>query len=464
MRFQCPHCLIKYETRALLATHMEKDENMSAAWVSRWIELTFPQASSPPEIKVESSGNIKIESPGESKVESLGQIKVESPGQTKVETAHEESVEPPPAVNRFRVWFVLDEDNVHRREIPKNETFGGFCYQLKSLYYQAGWVFEIDQFEYVLIEKKYHRMEVIEPLWDAESYYRMVRTLVGLPSHWRHAIVRKRTVSIQCNKSVTTYGLTFLSQSISAPIRLPPLIKPIMAKDPAPETNSSIHKGTSSIHEGTSEGFQPARAPPAPPTRSATAAMPANHGLKLEGLSRNPSPAIGHSPTTFGRPILPSMALAPPHTLLPIRLPTLEPNLAGRMPTPVPVPMPVPMPAPMPIPAHLFDARAQDQAHAWATGPRLHPIMPAITVLKPTSTLMPPFVYGGRPRLPGTLGTPLPTTTNFPWIGPGVEDQKRKQSLAMNQKSSHEEVSCSYDRGNPATDRFRDRKSASTSI
>ena len=183
---------------------MENDERMDAAWVARWVVLNYPQESSPSEFKAE----LRDEP---------------SPTLTEVN-------EPPPAVSRFRVWFVVDGDNLHRREIPKEETFQGFCSQLKSLYYQTDREFDIDEFEFILIEKRFHRREVAEPFTDADSYYRMVRKLLGIPSHWRHAIVRKKTVSLRCVCQVVANGLTLSLEDTIDTHQVASIGQPIHAK------------------------------------------------------------------------------------------------------------------------------------------------------------------------------------------------------------------------------------------
>ena len=144
--------------------------------------------------------------------------------------------------------------------------------------------------------------------------------------------------------------------------------------------------------------FQPARAPPAPPTNSATAVKNQVYGADP------PVPVHPAWPSsTYHRPIAPARA-------------------------PIPIPAPLhasasaavqlPMPVSVLTPAQLSALKAQDQAQEWAVGLRLQPIMPAITFLKPTCTLMPPLLPEGRPRLPRSTVPAAPTPPSLPLIMP----------------------------------------------
>ena len=181
--FTCPKCRAEYKTSDLLASHMEVDREMDPAWVPESVSNVYEDSATPhvrPELQVAS--NVVVE---------------------------DKATEGSPAITRFRVWFVLSDNTLHRREIPGNESFRGFCSQLESLHYKPDWTFAIDQFEYILIEKKFHRLETVEPFMGPESYYRMVRQLVEVASHWRHAIVRKRTVNNLCKCLLSAHRLTF---------------------------------------------------------------------------------------------------------------------------------------------------------------------------------------------------------------------------------------------------------------
>lgn len=166
--FLCPHCYKRYETLGLLASHMENDDKIHPAWVTQWV-MTFQRDGEPPVPFAPQAIQVSEKS------EAAADLGLRS--------------------KRFRVWFVLDNNCLQKREIPSDESFRGFCSQLSSLYDMKGWNFDIDQFEYILVEKRFHRMEDVQPFFDAGSYHQMVKKLMGVRSHWRHAIVRRRTVS-----------------------------------------------------------------------------------------------------------------------------------------------------------------------------------------------------------------------------------------------------------------------------
>ena len=178
--FRCPQCRARYETVALLASHMENDDRLPPGWVSRWV-LNLLQETTQTEQQPQAP-------PASSKLKA----------ETEFHTSYK----------RLRVWFLVDGGRYHRREIPGNESFQGFCSQLKSLYYECDGMFSIDQFEYALIEKRSRRMLDVEPFVDSASYYRMVTTLLGATSQWRHAIVRKRIVSTGCQRRAVINKLT----------------------------------------------------------------------------------------------------------------------------------------------------------------------------------------------------------------------------------------------------------------
>ena len=165
--FHCPQCFARYETVGLLASHMEDDDRLPPPWVSQWV-LNLPQDST-----------------------QTGQQTQAAPALSKFK----KEIGSNPSYKPFRVWFLVDEGRIHRREIPGNESFQGFCSQLKSLYYKRDWKFSIAQFEYALIEKRSRRMLDVEPFIDFASYHDMVKALLEPMTRWRHAIIRRRVVS-----------------------------------------------------------------------------------------------------------------------------------------------------------------------------------------------------------------------------------------------------------------------------
>lgn len=162
---QCPQCLAKYPNLDLLASHMERDDNISPEWITQWVSIFADQKR-------------KSESPSPSPFNSSTDTDTDT---TEIDLA----------VARFRVWFVLDGVTIHRREIPGNEKFEGFCSQLESLYYKPGSKFDVSQFEYVLVRKKRGQSVKAEPFTGSRSYLRMRNKLLEDKSPWRHATVRR---------------------------------------------------------------------------------------------------------------------------------------------------------------------------------------------------------------------------------------------------------------------------------
>lgn len=168
--FQCPRCLAVYSSLEILASHMERDDKISREWTTQWVSIFANQKRKP-----------------------------EPPSPTRFNSAtgtDTDTTEIDLAVARFRVWFVLDGVTIHRREIPGNEKFEGFCSQMESLFYNPESKFDVSQFEYVLIAKKRDGNPKAEPFTGSSSYQRMKNELLENKSPWRHAIVRRNvTVS-----------------------------------------------------------------------------------------------------------------------------------------------------------------------------------------------------------------------------------------------------------------------------
>ena len=114
------------------------------------------------------------------------------------------------AAGRFRMWVMLNGDRVYRTEVPADKTYDGFCRFLKPLFYMPGWHFSIDQFEYVLVEKRTGNKDVAVPFFDEGSYQTMVRKLMEVTTNWRHTIIQIRTVSMQTLFSPVKHELTYL--------------------------------------------------------------------------------------------------------------------------------------------------------------------------------------------------------------------------------------------------------------
>jgi len=168
-QYYCPNCSATFETIGLLASHMENDDGIFPRAVTQWVSKLPKEDATPAQAKSGPPVLLRLPPAETDELFSGG--------------------------SRFRVWFVVDGNNLHKREIPSDETFLGFCAQLRSLYYAGRRSFNVNQFEYVLVEKRFHRMEVEETFMDEDSYHRMVRKLMGGATRWRHAVVRKRTVS-----------------------------------------------------------------------------------------------------------------------------------------------------------------------------------------------------------------------------------------------------------------------------
>lgn len=163
--FQCPQCLALYSTLDLLVSHMERDDNISAEWITQWVSIFANRRPQP-------------EPPSHSPFNSSTDTDTDT---TEIDLA----------VARFRVWFVLDGVTIHRREIPGNETFEGFCSQMESLFYKPKSKFAVNQFEYVLIAKKQDGRMNAEPFTGSSSYRLMKNELLENKSPWRHATVQR---------------------------------------------------------------------------------------------------------------------------------------------------------------------------------------------------------------------------------------------------------------------------------
>ena len=125
----------------------------------------------------------------------------------KQESIKQESPSPPPpptspastdamdleyGIRKFTVLFKIEGERTRRVEVAADTTFEDFCGLLQSLYGQGGEMIESEEFEYVLVEKRFHRNEVVGVLWDGAEYRKMVRTIMKVQSHWRHAVVGRR--------------------------------------------------------------------------------------------------------------------------------------------------------------------------------------------------------------------------------------------------------------------------------
>ncbi len=155
--FQCSHCLALYATLDLLASHMDRgDINHGVSAFAN--QEPQPRSQTPTPF---------------------------------VSSTHTDTSGADPTVAYFRIWFVLDGLTIHRREIPSNERFEGFCAQLASLYHRPGSNFVVSQFEYVLVTKKRDGGSKAEPFMGSVSYQRMKSALLVDKSPWRHATIRR---------------------------------------------------------------------------------------------------------------------------------------------------------------------------------------------------------------------------------------------------------------------------------
>lgn len=100
-----------------------------------------------------------------------------------------------PSVSRIPLCFLIDGDKLDSRNIASDCSFQSFCELLQELYNGGGETFDIGAFEYTLIEKRFHRGEIVERLSDADAYYHMVDKYLTTPTHWRYALVQKSKVS-----------------------------------------------------------------------------------------------------------------------------------------------------------------------------------------------------------------------------------------------------------------------------
>lgn len=256
--FQCPHCLASYATLGVLASHMDRDDNPCSELMNHWASALANRGPQP-----------------------NSQTPTSSDPSTYTDTSGAD-----PTVAYFRIWFLLDGVTIHRREIPTNESFEGFCAQLASLYHRSGSNFVVSQFEYALITKKRDGGTKAEPFTGPISYQRMKSALLVDRSPWRHATVRRIvTVSgLPSDCFVIIVRLTTVAKCLSALesyVNMGPLLNsyqprvPSLVLTPPPSSfrwiSQDEHRSSPSLQTATmlpqknmfsKRPFQAAEAPP----------------------------------------------------------------------------------------------------------------------------------------------------------------------------------------------------------